>query len=178
MLTNTLSPVASNAWAPALFKVAAAVTFSCGVVIHVGRMIVGLEEWVQQVFTPPVDIAFGVLILIATVPGAMSWRRYSGGRAGRIGYGYAMLIVRRNWCGTAPRSSPQSVTTLPHFGATPAADPPNSIGPPVPVADTMRAHRIYFCRPVKNLNTVVVRTVAGGVGRSVRSDRVRLQSMQ
>ena len=94
MLTRTLDPVSANfRWAPALFKVAAAVTFSCGVVIHVGRMIVGLEEWVRQVFTPPVDIAFGVLILIATVPGVLSWRRYSGGQAGRIGYGFAMLIL-------------------------------------------------------------------------------------
>lgn len=88
---NTLSRGA--AWAPLIFKVAAAVTFALGAVIHAGRMIMGLERWVREVFTPPVDIAFAVIITIAAIPGLLSWRRYSGGRAGRLVYGFAMLLL-------------------------------------------------------------------------------------
>jgi len=76
-----------------MFKLAAGVTFALGAVIHIGRMIMGLERWVREVFTPPVDIAFAVIILIATIPGLLSWRRYSGGRAGRVVYIFAMLLL-------------------------------------------------------------------------------------
>jgi hypothetical protein len=94
MSTNTLDTVApSSGFAPALFKAASAITFALGCVIHIGRIIVGREEWVRQFFTPPVDIAFGGLILIAAIPGLMSWGRYAGGRAGRIGYGFAMFML-------------------------------------------------------------------------------------
>jgi hypothetical protein len=94
MSTNTLDTVLpSSGFAPALFKATSAITFAAGCVIHIGRIMVGREEWVRQVFTPPVDIAFGVLILIAAIPGLMSWRRYAGGRAGRIGYGFVMFIL-------------------------------------------------------------------------------------
>jgi hypothetical protein len=82
-----------SVWAPQLFKVAASVTFALGAAIHTGRMIMGIERWVREVFTPPVDIAFAVIILIAAIPGLLSWRRYSGGRAGRVGYAFAMLIL-------------------------------------------------------------------------------------
>ncbi len=78
---------------PRLFKLFAAITFACGALIHTGRVIVGRDEWVRQYFTPPVDIAFGALILLAAIPGVLSWRRYSGGRAGRIIYGFAMLML-------------------------------------------------------------------------------------
>ena len=64
---NTTSGAA--AWAPRMFKVAACMTFALGAVIHIGRMIMGLERWVREVFTPPVDIAFAVIILIATITG-------------------------------------------------------------------------------------------------------------
>ena len=82
-----------SAWAPQMFKVAASVTFALGAVIHTGRMIMGIEPWVREVFTPPVDIAFAVIILTAAIPGLLSWRRYSGGRAGRVGYAFAMLLL-------------------------------------------------------------------------------------
>lgn len=78
---------------PRLFKLLAAITFACGAVIHICRVIVGREEWVHKYFTPPVDIAFGVLILLAAIPGLLSWRRFSGGRAGRIIYGFAMFML-------------------------------------------------------------------------------------
>jgi hypothetical protein len=87
------APAVGNTWAPGLFKVLSAVTFSFGVVIHIGRIVVGLEEWVRTVFTPPVDIAFGLLILAAAVPGVLSWRRYAGGRPGRWVYGFAMFMI-------------------------------------------------------------------------------------
>ena len=78
---------------PRSFKRLAAITFACGALLHTGRVIVGREEWVHKYFTPPVDIAFGVLVLLAAIPGLLSWRRFSGGRAGRIVYGVAMLML-------------------------------------------------------------------------------------
>ena len=95
MLTNTLDrPATVNfAWAPRAFKIAAAATFTCGVIMHTARIIVGVEAWVRQYVTPPVDIAFGVLITCAAVPGLLAWPRYSGGRAGRWGYGFAMFML-------------------------------------------------------------------------------------
>lgn len=83
----------SSAWVPRLFKAAASVTFALGVAIHAGRIIMGPEPFVHEVFTPPVDIAFAFLILIAAIFGLLSWRRYSGGRAARVGYAFAMLIL-------------------------------------------------------------------------------------
>jgi hypothetical protein len=94
MITNTLeAPSVRDAWAPTLFKVAASATFATGFAIHTTRLIIGVERIVREVMTPPVDIAFGFLILTAAIPGVMSWRRYSGGRAGRILYGFMMFIL-------------------------------------------------------------------------------------
>jgi len=91
--TTLKTSTGAFAWAPRLFKAAAGVTFALGAVIHIGRMIMGLERWVRDVFTPPVDIAFAVIITIAAIPGLLSWRRYSGGRAGRAVYGFAMFLL-------------------------------------------------------------------------------------
>ena len=82
-----------SATAPQLFKVAASLTFAIGVLLHGARLALGFDRLIDEYFTPAVDIAFGVLILIAAVLGMMSWRRYSGGRAGRIFYGFAMFIL-------------------------------------------------------------------------------------
>ena len=82
-----------SATAPQLFKVAASLTFAVGVLLHCARLVLGFDRLIGEYFTPPVDIAFGVLILIAAVLGVMSWRRYSGGRAGRIFYGFAMFLL-------------------------------------------------------------------------------------
>jgi len=79
--------------APAIFKATASAVFALGALIHIGRMIVGLEQWQQEVFTPPVDIAFGLLIIVAAAAGVWSWRRYSGGLGGRIVFGFAMLLL-------------------------------------------------------------------------------------
>ncbi len=83
MSTTILKTSSSgSAWAPRLFKAAANVTFALGAAVHAVRIVIGPEPFVREVFTPPVDIAFAVLILIAAIPGLLSWRRYSGGRAG------------------------------------------------------------------------------------------------
>ena len=82
-----------SATAPQLFKLAASLTFAIGVVLHCARLILGFDRLIQGYFTPPVDIAFGVLVLIAAVLGVMSWRRYSGGRAGRLFYGFCMFML-------------------------------------------------------------------------------------
>ena len=78
---------------PAVFKATASGVFALGALIHIGRMIVGLEQWQQQVFTPPVDIAFGLLIIVPAVAGVLSWRLYSGGWGGRIVFGFAMFLL-------------------------------------------------------------------------------------
>jgi hypothetical protein len=78
---------------PRLFKRLAALTFATGALIDTGRVLVGREQWVREYFTPPVDIAFGILVLSAAIPGLLSWHRYSGGRAGRIVCGFAMLML-------------------------------------------------------------------------------------
>src|SRR5262249_48214909 len=67
--------------------------FALGVLIHLGRMIVGLEPWQKQVFTPPVDIAFRALIVVPAVTGLLSWRRYRGGRGLQIAYAFALFLL-------------------------------------------------------------------------------------
>ena len=84
---------AGASWAPSVFKTAAAVTFALGVVMHTTRLLIGVENMVRYVMTPPVDIAFAVVVLIAAIPGWLSWRRYSGGRAGRLAYGFMMFML-------------------------------------------------------------------------------------
>lgn len=79
--------------APAIFKMSSAAIFALGAMIHSGRMIVGLEPWQQHVFTPPVDIAFGLLATLPAVTGAMAWRHYCGGRGLKLAYGFAMFMV-------------------------------------------------------------------------------------
>lgn len=79
--------------APTIFKASAALTFALGSCIHFGRMIVGMETWQQNVFTPPVDIAFGVLIIVPAVTAWLSWRLYSGGSAMRIVYGFMLFLL-------------------------------------------------------------------------------------
>jgi hypothetical protein len=78
---------------PAVFKATASGVFALGALIHLGRMIVGLERWQQEVFTPPVDIAFGLVIIVPAVAGVLSWRLYSGGWPGRIVFGFAMFLL-------------------------------------------------------------------------------------
>jgi hypothetical protein len=85
--------IADTNLAPRIFKASVAFVFSLGACIHLGRMIVGIVPWQQQVFTPPVDIAFGLAIITPAVTGALSWRRYSGGLAGRIVYAFAMFLL-------------------------------------------------------------------------------------
>jgi hypothetical protein len=94
MSTRALeTPSVRSAGAPRLFKITATLTFVLGVLLHGARLLLGFDRLLRDFFTPPVDIAFGVLILISAVSGVMSWRRYSGGRAGRFLYGFAMFIL-------------------------------------------------------------------------------------
>lgn len=76
-----------------VFKATASGVFALGACIHIGRMLFGLEQWQQQVFTPPVDIAFGAIIVIPAVTGALCWRRYDGGWGGRAVYTFAMFLL-------------------------------------------------------------------------------------
>jgi hypothetical protein len=76
-----------------IFRLSASFVFALGAAIHLGRMIVGIETWQRNVFTPPVDIAFGLIVLVPTVTGWLSWRYYTGGRTLRIVYGFMLFLV-------------------------------------------------------------------------------------
>ena len=82
-----------SATAPAVFKVMAVALFSFGAAIHTLRLIIGWENIVAHVLTPPVDVAFGAYLAGTAVAGLKSWGRYSGGEAGRAGYAFAMIMV-------------------------------------------------------------------------------------
>ena len=70
MLTETLDHRSVEAaWAPLIFKTAAASTFAFGVIVHTTRLIIGVEQVVRYVVTPPVDIGFGLLMLVAAISG-------------------------------------------------------------------------------------------------------------
>jgi hypothetical protein len=89
MITTTLeTSTVGIRWAPTLFKAAAALTFALGFGFHTIRLIIGVERVVREVVTPPVDIVFAFPMLIAATAGLLSWRRYAGGRAGRLVYGF------------------------------------------------------------------------------------------
>jgi hypothetical protein len=92
-MTATFETTSRRALAPRLFKASAASVFALGSLIHTGRMLVGLEEWTRDYFTPPVDIAFGAVIIVPAITGLMAWKRYSGGWGGRLLYTFAMLLV-------------------------------------------------------------------------------------
>jgi hypothetical protein len=77
----------------ALFKVTATLTFALGVAIHATRLVIGVDRLVRDFVTPAADIAFSILMLVAAVAGVLSWRRYSGGRAGRILFGFMVLVL-------------------------------------------------------------------------------------
>ena len=79
--------------APAVFKAMAIATFAFGAAIHTLRLIIGIEAIVGHVLTPAVDIAFGTFIAGTAVAGLKSWHRYSGGKAGRAGYAFAMFML-------------------------------------------------------------------------------------
>jgi hypothetical protein len=91
MTTRTLTTQAIGA--PTLFKALASLTFTIGFALHSLRLIIGVENIVRYVVTPPADIAFGVVILAAAIPGILSWRRYSGGTGGRVLYGFMMFML-------------------------------------------------------------------------------------
>jgi len=71
----------------------AVVTFAFGATIHTLRLIIGIDAIVAHVLTPPIDVAGGVLIAGTAVAGLKSWRRYSGGKAGRVGYAFALFFL-------------------------------------------------------------------------------------
>jgi hypothetical protein len=94
MFTSTVGNArSSKATLVTLFKATACTTFAIGVLIHLGRLIMGPEAFVQKVFTPPVDVGFACLILVGAITGTLLFRSYEGGTAGRFGYGFAMLVL-------------------------------------------------------------------------------------
>jgi hypothetical protein len=62
----------SGSRARCLFKVTTSLTFALGVAIHAGRIFMGPERFGRVFFTPPVEVAFAVLILVAAVAGLLA----------------------------------------------------------------------------------------------------------
>jgi|SRR5262245_11568362 len=94
MLTETFDHRSVGAaWAPQIFKTAAVSTFAFGAIVHTTRLIIGVEQVVRYVVTPPVDVAFGLVMLVAAISGWRSWRRYAGGRYGRAAYAFMMFML-------------------------------------------------------------------------------------
>jgi hypothetical protein len=79
--------------APAVFKAMAIATFAFGAAMHTLRLIIGIEAVIAHVLTPAVDVAFGAFIAGTAAAGLKSWRRFSGGKAGRAGYAFAMFML-------------------------------------------------------------------------------------
>jgi hypothetical protein len=79
--------------APSLFKAMATATFAFGAVIHALRLIIGIDAIVAHVLTPAADVAFGIFIAGTTIVGLMSWPHYSGGKAARVGYAFAIFFL-------------------------------------------------------------------------------------
>jgi hypothetical protein len=84
--------MSSAAIAPRIFRAAAIVTFLTGSVLHGLRLLLGGER-LSDVFTPPMDGAFGVVMLVAAVSGWLSLGRQEGGRAARVGFLFALGLI-------------------------------------------------------------------------------------
>jgi hypothetical protein len=70
--------------APRVYRATATVIFLFGAAIHTLRLLVGPERLSGNYCTPPVDGAFGLLLLVSAVAGWLSFRRFTGTRAFRV----------------------------------------------------------------------------------------------
>ncbi|MEW6682460.1 MAG: hypothetical protein AB1451_06000 [Nitrospirota bacterium] len=78
---------------PSMFRSIAMLIFSLGVFMHAGSLVVGREPFAHGVMVPALDVAFGVLVAVGAILGLLAWRRYTGGRALRWVYGFAMFML-------------------------------------------------------------------------------------
>ncbi len=81
--------------APKVYRATATVIFLIGAAIHSLRLMIGPERLSDKYLTPPVDGAFGLLMLVSAVAGWLSFRRFTGSRAFRVAFlvGLAMITL-------------------------------------------------------------------------------------
>jgi uncharacterized membrane protein len=94
MTTPTRTGLASID-APKVYRATATVIFLIGVALHSLRLMIGPERLSDKYFTPPVDGAFGLLMLVSAAAGWLSFRRFTGSRALRVAFliGLAMITI-------------------------------------------------------------------------------------
>jgi len=79
--------------APSWFKVTAMIVFTIGALLHGSNVVFGPERFLRDIFVPSVEVIFSLLMIIATIAGWMSWSRFTGSRAMRIAYGFALVFI-------------------------------------------------------------------------------------
>ena len=79
--------------APAIFKTTAMVTFLSGALLHTSHIVLGDERFLRDVFSPWVEAVFAPLMIVATIAGWMSWKRFAGTKLGRFAYGFALVFI-------------------------------------------------------------------------------------
>ena len=79
--------------APSWFKITAMIVFALGALLHGSNVVLGPDRFLHEVFLPPVEVGFSLLMIIASIAGWMSWPRFHGSRAMRIAYGFALVFI-------------------------------------------------------------------------------------
>jgi hypothetical protein len=94
-MTNPFRAAFTHVSAPKVYRVTAIAIFLAGVVIHSLRLVLGAERLSAELYTPPIDGAFGFLMLISAVAGWLSFRRFTGTFLIRVGFilGLAMITI-------------------------------------------------------------------------------------
>jgi len=92
-MTTAADTPSTRISAPQVFRATAFVIFLTGAVLHAARLLIGPERLSAQYFTPPVDGAFGVLMLVSAIAGWLSFRRFTGGPAHRTGFIFALVVI-------------------------------------------------------------------------------------
>lgn len=94
MNTSSLAPTSNHVVdAPSWFKVTAMIVFTIGALLHGSNVVFGPERFLRDIFLPSVEVIFSLLMIIATIAGWMSWSRFTGSRAMRIAYGFALVFI-------------------------------------------------------------------------------------
>jgi hypothetical protein len=79
--------------APKVYRATAIIIFLIGAGIHSLRLMIGPERLSDEYFTPPVDGAFGLLMLVSAVAGWRSFRRFSGSPALRVAFLVGLVMI-------------------------------------------------------------------------------------
>jgi TRAP-type uncharacterized transport system fused permease subunit len=93
MTAGTTPKLGSRFEAPTIFKAVAMLTFLLGAVLHSLNIILGPQRFLRDVFSPHVEVVFALLMIIASVSGWLSWKRFTGSRWMRVVYGFALVLI-------------------------------------------------------------------------------------